>query len=131
MINKSTSEEYMHFFTEIKNKIRNSQYEALKVVNKTLIALYWEIGREIYLKQQEKGWGKSVVEILANELQTEFPNVKGFSASNIWRMRNFFVTYKCSENLAPIVREISWSKNIAIMKKQKMNVKFQKRQCQK
>lgn len=110
MINNLTSDEYIHFFTEIKNKIRNSQYGALKVVNKTLITLYWEIGREIYLKQQEKGWGKSVVEILAKELQTEFPNVKGFSARNLWRMSSFYKEYSSTEFPPPLVVEISWAK---------------------
>ena len=111
------NEEYKNFIGEIKNKIRNSQYEAMKAVNKTLIDLYWGIGKEIYNQQQEKGWGKSIVEVLAQELKKEFPDVKGFSASNLWRMRNFYVTYCDFENLAPLVREISWTKNIAIMEK--------------
>ena len=111
------NEEYKNFIGEIKDKIRNSQYEAMKAVNKTLIDLYWGIGKEIYNQQQEKGWGKSIVEILAQELKKEFPDVKGFSASNLWRMRNFYVTYCDFENLAPLVREISWTKNIAIMEK--------------
>ena len=89
----------------------------MKEVNKTLISLYWGIGQEIYNQQQEKGWGKNIVEILANELKKEFPDVKGFSSSNLWRMRNFYVTYSNTENLAPLVREISWTKNIAIMEK--------------
>ena len=111
--------DYTNFIVEIKNRIRNSQYEAMKAVNKALISLYWGIGEEIYIKQQEKGWGKSIVEILANELKKEFPAVKGFSASNLWRMRNFYMTYKNEENLAPLVREISWTKNIVIMEKSK------------
>ena len=111
------SEDYKNFIGEIKNKIRNSQYEALKTVNRILIDLYWGIGQEIYNQQQEKGWGKSIVEVLSKEIQKEFPDVKGFSSSNLWRMRNFYVTYCTSENLAPLVREISWSKNIAIMEK--------------
>lgn len=81
---------YFNFFSvNIKNKIRNSQYEAMKEVNKTLISLYWGIGQEIYNQQQEKGWGKNIVEILSNELKKEFLDVKGFSSSNLWRMRNF------------------------------------------
>ena len=111
------NDDYIDFIGDIKNKIRNSQYEAMKEVNKTLISLYWGIGQEIYNQQQEKGWGKNIVEILANELKKEFPDVKGFSSSNLWRMRNFYVTYSNTENLAPLVREISWTKNIAIMEK--------------
>ena len=55
------NEDYKDFIGEIKNKIRNSQYEAMKAVNKTLINLYWGIGQEIYNQQNEKGWGKSIV----------------------------------------------------------------------
>ena len=117
MENELLTQEYNQFIGEIKNKIRLSQYEAMKVVNQTLISLYWCIGEEIYNQQQEKGWGKAIVEILAKEIQKEFPGVRGFSASNLWRMRNFYITYSNSENLAPLVREISWTKNIAIMEK--------------
>ena len=111
------SADYTNFIIDIKNKIRKSQYEAMKAVNTTLINLYWGIGQEIYNQQQEKGWGKSIVEVLSQEIQKEFPGVKGFSSSNLWRMRNFYITYNECENLAPLVREISWTKNIAIMEK--------------
>ena len=117
MENELMNEEEQNFIVDIKNKIRNSQYEAMKAVNQTLISLYWGIGQEIYNQQQEKGWGKSIVEVLSKEIKKDFPNVKGFSSSNLWRMQNFYVTYSNTENLAPLVREISWSKNIAIMEK--------------
>ena len=107
MENNLISDDYKDFVVDIKNKIRNSQYEAMKQVNKTLINLYWGIGQEIYNQQQEKGWGKSIVEVLSKELKKEFPDVHGFSSSNLWRMRNFYVTYNNMENLAPLVREIS------------------------
>ena len=77
------NEDYKDFIGKIKNKIRNSQYEAMKVVNRTLINLYWGIGQEIYNQQQEKGWGKSTVEVLSKELKKEFPDVQGFSARNL------------------------------------------------
>ena len=117
MKNNLINEEYRDFIGEIKNKIRNSQYEAMKEVNKTLINLYWGIGQEIYNQQQEKGWGKSIVEVLAKELKKEFPDVQGFSARNLWRMRNLYVEYKDNKYLPPLVAEISWSKNITIMEK--------------
>jgi len=99
--------QYGSFIKEIKDLIYRRQYEAMKKVNKELIQLYWEIGKEIDRKQQEQGWGKSVIEILAKELQREFPGIKGFSASNLWRMRTFFIEYS---NLALSVREIEKSK---------------------
>ena len=68
-------------------------------------------------RQQEQGWGRSVVEQLANDLQQEFPGVTGFSASNLWRMRSFFRTYAKNEKLAPLVREIGWSHNIIIVER--------------
>ena len=77
------SEDYKDFIGEIKSKIRNSQYEAMKAVNQTLISLYRGIGQEIYNQQNEKGWGKSIVEVLAKEIQKDFPGVKGFSSSNL------------------------------------------------
>lgn len=117
MENELLTQEYNQFIGEIKNKIRLSQYEAMKAVNKALISLYWEIGEEIYKQQQEKGWGKSIVEILAKELKKDFPDVTGFSARNLWYMRNFYVEYKDVEILQPLVAEISWTKNIVIIEK--------------
>ena len=87
------------------------------MINSETINLYWEIGGEIYKQQQEKGWGNSIVQLLADELQKAFPGAKGYSAANLWRMRNFYLTYHESEKLAPLVREISWSNNIVIMEK--------------
>lgn len=78
MSNNLTSEDYKDFIGEIKNKIRNSQYEAMRAVNYTLISLYWGIGKEIYNQQQEKGWGKSIVEVLSKELKKNFLTFRGF-----------------------------------------------------
>ena len=108
---------YQPFVNEIKELIQRKQFQAIKMVNTETINLYWEIGEEIYRQQREKGWGKSIVQILAKELQKEFPGTQGYSAANLWRMRNFYLTYCNSERLAPLVREISWSNNIAIMEK--------------
>jgi hypothetical protein len=69
---------YGTFIKEIKELIYRRQYEAMKKVNTELINLYWEIGGEINRQQIEKGWGKSIVEVLAKELQKEFPSVQGF-----------------------------------------------------
>ena len=108
---------YEPFVDELKQLIHKKQYHVLKVINAETINLYWEIGEEIYRQQQEKGWGKSIVQILSQELQKEFSGAKGYSAANLWRMRNFYLTYRDSEKLAPLVREISWSNNIIIMEK--------------
>lgn len=104
------------FISEIKNKVRNAQYEAMKAVNVALINLYWEIGKSIAEKQSES-WGKSIVPTLSKELQNEFPGVGGFSVGNLWLMAQFYSEYQSVENLAPLVREISWSKHTVILGK--------------
>lgn len=108
---------FQSFVVEIKQKILTSQYEALKVVNKELIKLYWEIGKSIIEKQEVFGWGKSVVQNLAGELQKEFVGIKGFSVQNLWNMRQFYVEYKDNSKLQPLVGEISWTKNVIIFQK--------------
>lgn len=102
---------------EVKQRIRSAQYEALKAVNRELINLYWDIGQMIFIKQQNSNWGKSVVEQLSKDLQTEFPGISGFSARNIWNMRSFYVTYSQNEKLQPLVAEIGWTHNIVILEK--------------
>jgi len=125
--------EYGSFIKEIKELIYRRQYEAMKKVNAELIQLYWEIGEEIEYQQREKGWGKSIVEVLSKELQKEFPGVAGFSARNLWLMRSFYIEYSQNAKLQPsvaelthgqthlilppLVAEISWTKNIIIIQK--------------
>lgn len=108
---------YEPLVKEVKQLIHKKQYKVLKTINSETINLYWEIGEEIYRQQREKGWGKSIVKVLSKELEKEFPGAKGYSAANLWRMRNFYLSYRDSEKLAPLVREISWSNNIVIMEK--------------
>jgi predicted nuclease of restriction endonuclease-like (RecB) superfamily len=108
---------YAILLGDVKQRIRSAQYEALKAVNKELIALYWDIGRLIVERQQGETWGKSIVEQLAKDLQAEFPGISGFSASNMWRMRLFYENYKENQKLAPLVREIGWTHNVVIMER--------------
>jgi predicted nuclease of restriction endonuclease-like (RecB) superfamily len=108
---------YQELLIEVKERIRSAQYAALKAVNHELIALYWDIGRLIVDRQQTAGWGKSVVEQLAQDIQAEFPGISGFSTANLWRMRAFYLAYAENRNLAPLVREIGWTHNLAILEK--------------
>ena len=101
---------YGAFIKEVKDLIYRRQYEAMKKVNAELIQLYWEIGEGINRKQREQGWGKSIVEILAKELQKEFPGVQGFSARNLWLMRQFYVEYTQKTILQPLGAELDISK---------------------
>lgn len=116
-MNNPISDNYIHLLMEVKQRIRSAQYEALKAVNREMINLYWDIGQMIFIKQQNYNWGKSVVEQLSKDLQTEFPGISGFSARNIWNMRSFYVTYSQNEKLQPLVAEIGWTHNIVILEK--------------
>ena len=108
-------EDYVGLLAEVKKHVRDARYAALKSVNKELVGLYWDIGRMIVERQQIQGWGKSVVEQLAKDLQSEFPGVQGYSAQNLWYMRQFFLEYHEDTKLQPLVGEISWTKNLVIM----------------
>lgn len=121
----SHDKEYADFFLEIKQRIREAQYTALKAVNKELITLYWDIGRKIVVQQEKYGWGKSIVETLSTDLQKEYPGIKGFSTQNLWYMRQFYLTYNNKTKLQPLVGEISWVKNIIIMSKCKDDLEIE------
>ncbi len=98
--------EYKKFVIEIKEKIYQSQLQAMKAVNTELLALYTDIGKSIIEKQNLYGWGKSIVENLSKDLQKKFPGVNGFSTRNLWRMRGFYLEYKDNTKLPPLVAEI-------------------------
>ena len=102
-------------FTEVVNLIKKSRFAAMQAVNSELINLYWQIGEYICKRVESEGWGKSVVVQLAEYLQTNEPDLKGFSDKNLWRMKQFYETYKDAPKLSPLVREISWTNNLAIM----------------
>ncbi len=98
--------DYSALLVEVKERIRSAQYAALKAVNKELVGLYWDIGRMIAERQKTEGWGKSVVQQLAADLQAEFPGVRGFSVQNLWYMRQFYLEYHNVPKLQPLVGEI-------------------------
>ena len=115
---------YLEWLGDIKQRIHNAQYEAMKTVNTTVINLYWEIGRSI-AEKQAYGWGKSVVEQLSKDIQKDFPRIKGFGTSNLWYMSQFYEEYHSDKNLQPLVGEISWAKHLAIMTKCKDSLERQ------
>lgn len=101
-------------FTDIIQLIKQARTNAIKAVNSELINLYWNIGEYIGKKIEKSEWGDSVVTELANFIQTYEPEIKGFSDKNIWRMKQFYETYKDFPKLSPLVREISWTNNLLI-----------------
>src|SRR5215471_15352909 len=109
--------DYSVLLGEIKERIRTAQLEALRSVNRELVALYWDIGRIIAEKQHTANWGDGVVRQLASDLRKEFPGVGGFSVQSLWYMRQFHLAYHGHEKLQPLVGEISWTKHLVIMAK--------------
>ena len=88
---------YAELLDSLKQRVRQSQTKAMLSVNRELIQLYWDIGRQIAQRQNFEGWGRSTVERLAADLQNAFPGIQGFSRTNIFRMRAFFLAYSDTE----------------------------------
>jgi len=108
-----------HNFSEIVLMIRQAQYNAMKVINKEMINMYWNVGQYISNQLETAKWGKAVVEKLAIYLSQNEPDLKGFSDKNLWRMKQFYETYKDYPKLSPVVREISWTNNLLIFSRSK------------
>jgi predicted nuclease of restriction endonuclease-like (RecB) superfamily len=106
---------YGDFLIEVKTQIRQRQFQAFRAANTELIGLYWWIGQSISQRQAKLGWGKAVVQTLAQDLQAEFPGRNGFSAQNLWAMRQLFNEYNDKPKLQSLIGEISWTKNLLIM----------------
>lgn len=118
--------EYTSTLVDLKNRIREAQIKAANAVNQELLKLYWSIGKTIVDKQEQSGWGSSFIEKLAKDLQNEFPGIEGFSRSNLFRMRAFYLEYS---KVAPLARQftdhenlgflslIPWSHNLLLMEK--------------
>ena len=106
-------------FIDIVELIKKSRANAIKAVNSELINLYWNIGAYVHTKIEQSEWGQSVVKELAVFIQANEPEIKGFSDKNIWRMKQFYETYKEYPKLSALVREISWTNNITILSRTK------------
>jgi predicted nuclease of restriction endonuclease-like (RecB) superfamily len=113
------SKDYKSFLEEIKSRIQSARASVARRINKELIKLYWDIGNTIVDRQKKYGWGKSVIEKLAEDLKLEFENTEGFSSRNLWYMRCFYLEYKTEPILQQLVAEIPWGHNILIFTKVK------------
>ena len=102
-------------FNAVLGLIQVARTRAIAAVNATLIELYWSIGEYLTQKVSRDGWGEGTVEDLAAAIQRRYPGVTGYSASNLWRMCQFFEAYRGQPKLAPLVRELSWTHNLLIM----------------
>jgi predicted nuclease of restriction endonuclease-like (RecB) superfamily len=106
-------------FHEIARLIQSSRTRAYQAVNRELIELYWEVGKIISRKIEAAEWGAGVVEQLAAYLKRTEPNLKGFTRSNLLRMRQFYESYREDRIVAPLVRQLPWTHNLIIFSQSK------------
>lgn len=97
---------YFALLDGLKQRIRTAQVKAALAVNQELIALYWHIGREILVRQQQAGWGSKVVDRLSVDLRREFPEIKGFSPRNLQYMRALAEAYPDEAIVLQVVAQI-------------------------
>jgi len=102
-------------FEEVLQRIRQTRQKVFAQANTALIELYWQIGETISDKVDRSGWGKGVVSELARYIACTDPEIKGFSDKNLWRMKQFYETYREAPKLATLWRQLSWSHNRVIM----------------
>jgi predicted nuclease of restriction endonuclease-like (RecB) superfamily len=110
---------YLELLDEIRSKVRAAQVRAALAVNRELVLLYWQIGREILARQGEAGWGAKVVDRLAVDLRREFPEMKGFSSRNLKYMRSFALAYPDEPFVQQPVAQIPWGHNVVLLDKLK------------
>jgi len=101
--------DYAAFLASLKERILQARTSAARAVNRDLILLYWDIGRGIVEKQQTAGWGEAVVERLAADLRVEFPDMRGFSVANLWRMKQFYLAHTSHDFLSQAVRVLKYA----------------------
>lgn len=115
--------EYKQWLTDLKFRIRNSQIKAALKVNAELINLYWELGKEIVSKQEQSQWGDGLIKQLSSDLQQEFPEMKGFSTTNIKYIKRWYSFYnqditigqQVVDQLRETVSQIPWGHNLRII----------------
>lgn len=111
---------YSAFLEQVKQRIRTAQTRAALAINRELLDLYWSIGREITAQQAAQDWGDNVLPQLAKDLQAAFPGVSGFSRTNLYRMRAFYLAYReQGENVPQAVGQIPWGHNVILLEKVK------------
>lgn len=102
-------------FQTVLQQIQTAKQKAYKKVNSVLVELYWNIGKHISKQVQSKQWGKSVVEELASFIHAQEPNLQGFTARNMWRMKQFYETYCDNPKLTALLTQLTWTNNLLII----------------
>ena len=110
--------DYSAFLHTIKTRIQQAQLKAVVAVNTELIRLYWQIGHEIWQRQQAEGWGAKVIEHLSADLHAAFPQMKGFSPRNLQYMRTFAEAYPDEAQFTQqLVAQIPWGHHTLLLDK--------------
>jgi predicted nuclease of restriction endonuclease-like (RecB) superfamily len=106
-------------FAEVLQLIQGAKQRAYQAVNTELITLYWQVGEYVSRKIETYGWGKGTIQNLGTYLQKAQPGIRGFSPQNIWRMRQFYQSYREQPILSPLVRELPWTHHLIILSRAK------------
>ncbi len=106
-------------FAEVVQLIKKARFNALRSVNQELIRLYWQVGCYISDRVEKEEWGKGVVAKLSVHLQKTMPDSTGYSAQNLWRMKQFYEAYRKYPKLSTLLRELGWSNHLHILSKSK------------
>ncbi len=101
--------------TKILNLIESHRQNAYRKINEELVTMYYEIGEYLSKEVSEKEWGSKVIEQIAQEIKDVYPTLKGFSRPGLYRMIQFYETYKDNEIVSTLSRQISWSNNVIIL----------------
>ena len=113
-----TDKEYAIWLKDLKSRVRSVQIKAMVKVNTEMLNFYWELGNDIVDKQNSTSWGDGFIKQLSKDLMKEFPNIRGFSVSNIKYMRQWFLFFSTTNTIAKqLVAQIPWGHNIAIITK--------------
>ena len=108
---------YAEWLSELKTRIHTAQQRATLAVNRELVLLYWQIGRDILARQAEQGWGTKVIDRLAKDLRAAFPGMKGFSPRNLKYMRAFADAWPDSEFVQGVLAQLPWYHQLALLDK--------------
>ncbi|MFZ2853703.1 MAG: PDDEXK nuclease domain-containing protein [Rhodocyclaceae bacterium] len=114
---EAAPEGYADWLAELRNRIHTAQQRAALAVNRELVLLYWQIGCDILTRQAEQGWGAKVIERLAHDLRTAFPQMKGFSPRNLKYMRAFAEAWPDAEFVQAVLAQLPWYHQLALLDK--------------
>ena len=111
----STSKGYQDLLAQLKSRIQQAQIRAAVAVNRELVLLYWGIGKEILQRQADEGWGSKVVDRLAKDLRSAFPDMSGLSRTSLLYMRAFAETWPDEAIVQQVVGQIPWGHNVRLL----------------